>query len=231
VLIRHLPHNTPAEDISDGLVSLGFDVVSVKQMTATRGSPPEESKIINLSLFLVTLPRTARSEKNFVCLASAILLSRGRLIEARMLLPSTTTPSSSATSEQTASSLPAACGAEAVTYRRSAPRKEIRLPRQHSLTVVCRKEKPPSHKLSGLQTCEGGDAGKEVAEDTQDYIGECVPFQLHYPRHDLHGGAPMQDRGTEAASDTSGGRPRHNGTQLWPYFNTNSKKKVSHFGP
>jgi hypothetical protein len=29
-VIRHLPHDTPAEDISDRLVSLGFDVVSVK---------------------------------------------------------------------------------------------------------------------------------------------------------------------------------------------------------
>jgi hypothetical protein len=35
-VIRHLLHKIPAEDISDGLVSLGFDVVSVKQMTATR---------------------------------------------------------------------------------------------------------------------------------------------------------------------------------------------------
>jgi hypothetical protein len=63
--IRHLSHNTPAEDISDGLVSLGFDVVSVKQMTAIRRSPPEESKIINLSLFLVTLSRTAKSQEIF----------------------------------------------------------------------------------------------------------------------------------------------------------------------
>jgi hypothetical protein len=29
-VIRHIPHNTPAEDISDHLVSLGFNVVSVK---------------------------------------------------------------------------------------------------------------------------------------------------------------------------------------------------------
>jgi hypothetical protein len=64
VVICHLPHNTPAEDISDGLVSLGFDV-SVKQMTSTRRSPPEESKIINLPLFLVTLPRTAKSQQIF----------------------------------------------------------------------------------------------------------------------------------------------------------------------
>jgi hypothetical protein len=44
----HLPHNTPAEDMSDALVSLGFDVISVKQMTATRRSSPEVSKTINL---------------------------------------------------------------------------------------------------------------------------------------------------------------------------------------
>jgi hypothetical protein len=45
-VIRHLPHNTPAEDISDRLVNLGFNVVSVKQMTATRRLPPEESQEI-----------------------------------------------------------------------------------------------------------------------------------------------------------------------------------------
>jgi hypothetical protein len=33
--------NTLAEDISDGLVSLGYDVISIKQMTTTRRSPPE----------------------------------------------------------------------------------------------------------------------------------------------------------------------------------------------
>jgi hypothetical protein len=64
-MIRHLPHNTPAEDISDGLVNLGFKVVSVKQMIATNRSPPEKSKLINLPLFLVTLPRTAKSLEIF----------------------------------------------------------------------------------------------------------------------------------------------------------------------
>jgi hypothetical protein len=56
-VIRHLPQNLPAEDISDGLVSLGFDVVSVKQMIATHRSPTEESKFINLPLYLVTLAK------------------------------------------------------------------------------------------------------------------------------------------------------------------------------
>jgi hypothetical protein len=58
-VIRHLPHNNPAEDISEGLVSLGFDVISFKQITATRRSPSDESITINLPLFLITLPRTA----------------------------------------------------------------------------------------------------------------------------------------------------------------------------
>jgi hypothetical protein len=64
-VIRHLPVNTPAEDICDALVSLRFDVVSVKQMTTTRRSPPEEPKVTNLPLFLVTLPRADKSQKIF----------------------------------------------------------------------------------------------------------------------------------------------------------------------
>jgi hypothetical protein len=65
VVIRHLPHNTPAEDIFDGLVSLGFDIISVKQMTATRRSPSDGSTTINLPLFLITLPRTTKSQEIF----------------------------------------------------------------------------------------------------------------------------------------------------------------------
>jgi hypothetical protein len=34
-VIWHLPFTVPADDISDGLMNLGFDVVSVKQMSAT----------------------------------------------------------------------------------------------------------------------------------------------------------------------------------------------------
>jgi hypothetical protein len=64
-VIGHLPLNTPAKDISEGLVNLGFDVVSVKQMTTTRRSSPEDAKTTNLSLFLVTLFKTAKSQEIF----------------------------------------------------------------------------------------------------------------------------------------------------------------------
>jgi hypothetical protein len=62
--VRHLPANTPAEDTSDGLVTLGFDVVRVKRMNYNRRSPPEGTTRI-LHLFLITLPRTAKPEKIF----------------------------------------------------------------------------------------------------------------------------------------------------------------------
>jgi hypothetical protein len=35
-VIRHLPLNTPAEDIAEGLGEIGFDVISVKQMSSVR---------------------------------------------------------------------------------------------------------------------------------------------------------------------------------------------------
>jgi hypothetical protein len=57
--------NTPAEDISDGLVGLGFDVVSVKKMSTTRRTPPEGASSTNLPLFLITLPRKTKSHDIF----------------------------------------------------------------------------------------------------------------------------------------------------------------------
>jgi hypothetical protein len=55
------------------------------------------------------------------------------------------------------------------------------------------------------------------AKDMQneDYNGKGALFQPHHSKHVLRGEAPRQDRGTVAASDTSGGsaRSRHNGTQ------------------
>jgi hypothetical protein len=54
-----LPLNTPAEDVSDRLVNLGFDVISIKQMTTTRWSPSEGTMTRHLPMFLVTLPMVA----------------------------------------------------------------------------------------------------------------------------------------------------------------------------
>jgi hypothetical protein len=92
---------------------------------------------------------------------------------------------------------------------RGVPRKGIHLPPQHAATAGWRKEKtPPSRELSGLQTGEGGDAEKEVAEDTEDY-------NLTAPC--MHFAAALRVRTEEQQQrqDTSGGsdRSRNNGTQ------------------
>jgi hypothetical protein len=55
-VIRHLPSDTPAEDISNGLQELGFRVLSVRQMTTNHRS--SEGQTQKLPLFLVTLLNT-----------------------------------------------------------------------------------------------------------------------------------------------------------------------------
>jgi hypothetical protein len=64
-VIRHLPSNTPAQDICDGLTDLGFHIISVKQMSSTLRSSSKGTLPRNLPLFLITLPRTARSQEIF----------------------------------------------------------------------------------------------------------------------------------------------------------------------
>jgi hypothetical protein len=64
-VIRHLPINCTAQDISEGLTDLGFDILSVKQMTSTRRSQSEGIETRNLPLYLITLPRTAKSQEVF----------------------------------------------------------------------------------------------------------------------------------------------------------------------
>jgi hypothetical protein len=74
--------------------------------------------------------------------------------------------------------------------------------------------KPHPANYLGCKHAKGGDAEKEVAEDTQDYNRKGILFQPHHSRRVLRGGAPRQVRGTAEASDTSGGsdRSRHNGS-------------------
>jgi hypothetical protein len=137
-LIHHLPHYKTSEGISDG-----FDVVSVKQMTATRRSPTDGSKIINFRLVLISPKKYSK------CKVSVRSQLGRRKIELRMVLRSVITASSSATSGQTESNFPAACGAEAVTCTKSAPRRGIYLPPQHVATVGWRKEGNPVPQIIG----------------------------------------------------------------------------------
>jgi hypothetical protein len=64
-VIRQLPGDTPAKDISNGLQDLGFSILSVKQMTANCPSPEGGSHAVNLPLFLVTHNRSPKSQEIF----------------------------------------------------------------------------------------------------------------------------------------------------------------------
>jgi hypothetical protein len=60
VVIRHLLGNIPVENITKELQALGFTVISVRQLTSKRPQAP-----VNLALFLITLPRSGKSQDIF----------------------------------------------------------------------------------------------------------------------------------------------------------------------
>jgi hypothetical protein len=65
VVIRHLPGDTPAKDITDELLTLEFSVISVRQMTVTRQKAEGGLQTYNISLFLVTLARNEKATEIF----------------------------------------------------------------------------------------------------------------------------------------------------------------------
>jgi hypothetical protein len=64
-VIRHLPPDTPAEDISSSLENLGFNIINVRQFTTNRREPYGQTYVKNLPLFLVTLTRNLKSQGIF----------------------------------------------------------------------------------------------------------------------------------------------------------------------
>jgi hypothetical protein len=60
--IRHLPPDTPAEDTSNNLEDLGFNVISVRQMTGIRRAPNGQTHMETLLLLLVTATRNTKSQ-------------------------------------------------------------------------------------------------------------------------------------------------------------------------
>jgi hypothetical protein len=207
-VIRHLPYTTPAEDISDGLVSLGFDVVSVKQMTSTRRSPPEESKVINLPPFLVTLPRAANSQEIFRLPSLCHIAIRVETYRTQNSLTQCHNCQQFGhfweNCKQPLRSL--WCGAD--TSIKSAPRRATQHPDQHAATAGWRKERNLFPPTIGLQPREGGAPEKEVTKGTQDHNGNGVLFRPHHPWSLFCGGSPRQQRspassGTPSSSEES----------------------------
>jgi hypothetical protein len=56
-----LPNNTSSEDITLALQELGYEVISVKQVTAKSPSPERGAPLVSLHLFLIALVRNQKS--------------------------------------------------------------------------------------------------------------------------------------------------------------------------
>jgi hypothetical protein len=64
-VICHLPGDTPAKDISDEVLALGFNVINVRQMVVTRPKAEDGLQTCNIRLFLVTLARNEKASEIF----------------------------------------------------------------------------------------------------------------------------------------------------------------------
>jgi hypothetical protein len=160
-VIRHLPQNTPADDISDGQVSLGFDVISVKQMKATRQTPPEGTSTVNLPFFLITLPRTAKSQELFRLPNLCHIAIRVEAYKAQNGLMQCYNCQQFGHVWANFKRTPVVCGVVEATCTRSARRKETRLQHQHAATANWRMRKkltPPITGVAGTQrrSCSEG---------------------------------------------------------------------------
>jgi hypothetical protein len=64
-VVRHLPTNTSSEYITVALQELGYEIISVRQMTPKHPSPEGGVKRISLLLFLITLAKSQTSQDIF----------------------------------------------------------------------------------------------------------------------------------------------------------------------
>jgi hypothetical protein len=159
-VIRPLPHNTPTEDISDRLVSLRFDVISVKQMAISRRSPSFGSTNINHPLFPLTSPMIAKFQKDFDYKSIALLQTGWRHIELKMALRLPQLPAVLPRLDKLQATSPL------LVVRGRSPTQGVTREREYTLHPNMLKlsvggmGKPPSSHLLWLQTREGTESQK-----------------------------------------------------------------------
>jgi hypothetical protein len=148
-VLRHLPSNTPAEDISDGLVTLGFDVVSVRQMTTTRRSPSEGTTARNLPLFLITIPRTANSQEIFNLNSLCHISIRVEIYRAQSGLTQCHNCQQFGHVWANCRQPPVVCGAGAATCIKSVQNRRTLPPLQYAVTASWWRARNPIQPITG----------------------------------------------------------------------------------
>jgi hypothetical protein len=118
-VILYLPFTSHPEGIPDGLVNVGFDVISIKQRSVTRQSFAEGITTVNIQFFLIILPRSSKFQKIFKFMSLCHIAVRVEAHKAQTGLAQVTTAKISDMSGLTASNVPIVCGVGAVTCARS----------------------------------------------------------------------------------------------------------------
>jgi hypothetical protein len=114
-VIRHLPPDKPAKDISNSLEDLGFSAINVRQLTTNQRAPNGQIHLETLSLFLVTLTRNVKSQSILKTNSLVIKVESYRAQTSKML----------AMFGPTASELLDVCGAVVATCIGNAPKRRI----------------------------------------------------------------------------------------------------------
>jgi hypothetical protein len=114
-VIRHLHQDTPAEDISNSLEELGFNVISVKQLVTNRRAPTGQTRLETLPLFLVTLIRNIISQEIFKLNSLNHIITKVEPYRSQILIKKCYTVKALAMSGTTAINTLDACGVVVAT--------------------------------------------------------------------------------------------------------------------
>jgi hypothetical protein len=168
-VIRQLPGDTPAEDISNERISgTGLKCHSVWQMTATWRKPQGGLQTFNIPLLLVTHSWNEKTLEIFKLTDLNHIIIKVEAYSAQGGLMQCYNCQSLATSGPTASNLLAVCDAGVATSARNALRRPTSTQTPAAATSHWQRGKPPSLKFLRLQPCERRIIPQEGTENIHD---------------------------------------------------------------
>jgi hypothetical protein len=163
-------------------MDLGFDIISVKQMSTNRRSPSEGTLTKNLLLFLITLSRTAKSQEIFRLTALYHIAIRVRATGLRTALRTAKTTKQFGPVWANCKQPPRClwCGGWPHAQRVSRER-ELCLHSSMLQLPVCGERETPSYQLSGLQTRKGELQNKKLQRTPKTTTGRVFSSNITTP--------------------------------------------------
>jgi hypothetical protein len=178
----------------DGLMSLGFDVISVKQMTTNHRSSAEGTTTVILPLFLITLPRTTKLQYIFTLSSICHIAIKVEPYEAQNALTQYYLGHVCANCKQ-----PPRCMCCAGNHlHKDCPETE-----NTSSTLTCCNCQL-AEEIAQPSNCRGFRHAKEEMQNTQGYDWKDVFFNIYHPSPVLRSGSSRPLGTKEATTSTIG---------------------------